>query len=230
MIRMIRPTRDPRPRSPLHAHPRSSPGAPAALALCALLTVACRGPQAAGPTAIEIDAREYSRLFEAATLVLRDTGFDVARQDYRFGELASTPLKSPLFFEFWEPTHGHGLTVQDSTNDQRRVARVYLEPAASAAADADEPANYVMGVEIVIERLQQPLRYLTNSPRQPIGTLADVPAEVARLGVYGPYWQPVGRDDALAARILAQAVRRSLTLPREQTPPPPLPAAADRAL
>lgn len=218
---------------------RTAPiGRTAALTLL-LMATACRGPRAAGPTSIEVDAREYSRLFEAATLVLRDSGFDVARQDYRFGELASAPLKSPLFFEFWEPTHGHGLTVQDSTNDQRRVARVYLEPAADASAEpdshaagssTDRPSNYTMGVEIVIERLQRPQRYLTNSANQPVGTLADVPAEVAQLGVYGPYWQPVGRDDALAAKILARAVRRSLTLPREHTLPPPLPAAGDRAL
>jgi hypothetical protein len=197
----------------------------AALLLCLAALFGCTQPQIPSPpqTQLSIHADEYSRLFEAAGLVLQDMGFSVPRRDYRFGQIATRPLNNPTVFEFWKPTHDRGLdmALQSTVNDQRRVARLFFEPESAATADA--ASMYTLRVEVMIERLQQPTRYMTHSVQQPAPLLRDIPAEVAAIGVHGPYWQAVTRDDALAAEILRRTVRRSLELARPDTPAPPLP-------
>lgn len=236
--------------------PRTSllPRALAAL-LCVTCATACtqpRTPDPIGPTQLSVHPQEYSRLFEAACLVLEDMGFDVARRDYRFGRIASAPLNSPVVFEFWKPTHDRafGSAMHSTINDQRRVARLFFEPADTdhrptarqsagmampglvapdpqpQTPDPDPPPHYTLRVEVMIERLQQPARYMTHSAHRPAALLADIPAEVAAIGVHGPYWQPITRDDALAADILERTVRRSLELARPDTPVPALPVEA----
>ncbi len=206
-------------------------------------------PDSGPPTQLSVHPQEYSRLFEAACLVLEDMGFAVTRRDYRFGQIASAPLANPVVFEFWKPTHDRSLEAagQSTLNDQRRVARLFFEPADTdhrptarqspgmampglaapdpqpQTPDPDPPPNYTLRVEVTIERLQRPARYMTHSARRPVALLSDIPVEVAAIGVHGPYWQPITRDDALAADILERTVRRSLELARPDTPAPAFP-------
>jgi hypothetical protein len=253
------PTFAPPRRRPLDSWPMNVPRLSLLTALGLLHLVACAQPAPKpGPSGLDapvptthlaVHPQEYSRLFEAACLVLEDMGFAVPRRDYRFGQIATSPLNNPVIIEFWKPTHDRGLAMalQSTFNDQRRVARLFFEPytitptqspaepftAGSPAPptpgpqprnpDPDSPSAYTFRVEVIIERLQQPARYLTNSAHRPALRLTDIPVEVAAVGVHGPYWQPVTRDDALAAVILERTVRRSLELSRPETPAPALP-------
>ena len=54
-----------------------------------------------------IESAEYDRTFRAALDVLRDMGFEPARQEYRFGRITTEPLPAPTIFEPWEDDQHH---------------------------------------------------------------------------------------------------------------------------
>ena len=165
---------------------------------------------------IEIGTSEYSRMYRAAVLVLRDHGFRLDRQDYRFGHISTRPLPAPTIIEPWDHTNSTFDQALESTiNSQRRVVSVMFDPAGEQAAQVDPDPGYLMRIEAMVERVQIPARQLTGSTDGPrvFGTLSVVPRELAQRGIVGPYWQTVGRDSYLEHQLLEQIVRQSLTLP-----------------
>jgi len=166
--------------------------------------------------AIEISTSEYSRMYRAAVLVLRDRGFRLDRQDYRFGRVTAWPMPAPSIMEPWEHTNSTvGQALESTINSQRRVVSVMLDPAGDQAVQADPDLGYVMRIEVLVERLQVPARQLTGSTHGPrvCGTLSVVPRELAERGIVDAYWQPVGGDSYLERQLLEQIVRQSLMLP-----------------
>jgi len=195
------------------------------------LVIGCTSaPSASAPVSIAAD--EYPRMFQAAIDVMRDEGFIVDRQDYRFGRITSKPLTAPTIMEPWRRSANTAKQAIDSTiNDQRRVVVVMLEPVdksnpASLGADVSTleqavqsealagQGDYDVRVEVIIEQIQTPTRFLTGSTRgnSIYGHLRSVPAELDERGIGEVYWIPVGRDPYLEERLLRQIVRRSVSV------------------
>ncbi len=166
---------------------------------------------AVSPTQLDIDAREYRRLFDAALLVLRDAGFTLDRRDYRLGIITTRPLFAPTIFEPWHSRHASAATTFESTfNDQRRLVRVSLPPAQPADDNTTEPAmadTYQLIVEVQIERRQHGLQRLEGSTDA--GQLVGSMRRTEQADTDSDHWRPMGRDVALEERLLQQIVRRS---------------------
>ena len=174
---------------------------------------------------------EYGRMYQAAVDVLREEGLVVAMQDYRFGRIASEPFAAGTIAEPWRKS-GRTLrqAARSTLNSQRRVVTVTIESTTAptgAEADAKSPlakvaadrarsgeGDYLVRVEVSIEQLQVPRRYLTGSTtgRSVFGHLSSVPAELEERGISGNYWQPVGTDPYMEQHLLEQIVRRSISV------------------
>ncbi|MCC7408936.1 MAG: hypothetical protein IT442_12760 [Phycisphaeraceae bacterium] len=198
----------------------------AGAALLLWLAVAMAGCHSASKSAVNplaIDAREYSRLFEASVLELRDLGFVVDREDYRFGQITTRPLTSPTIFEFWKPVNSTmGQAAQSTANLQRRTVQVFLEPARPEGAQAPTAEGgelhagpYQLRVEVMIERLQRPDAFVSGASDRPLGSLTAHPQEWERRGIADRYWLAVGRDERLERRLIERIVRQSFKLKRD---------------
>ena len=198
--------------------------------LCASL-IGCAAAPGPARSSVEIAAAEYGRMYQGALEVLRDRHLQVAEADYRFGHITSVPLVSPTIAEPWRRSLGTtGQTLQSTLNSQRRVVSITIEPLGDADGDQAQPtaepetpaaegaaairAEYRLIVEVTLEQLQVPRRYLTGSTSggKVFGTLEEVPTEWAQRGITGSYWSPVGRDPHLEQQLLEQIVRRSMTV------------------
>ncbi len=171
---------------------------------------------------IEVDETEYARLFNAAVVVLREKGFTVDQQDYRYGRVTTRPARSPTFLEPWHAdntTFDQGL--MSTINHQRRRISLYFEPKQAEAGRLGEGrsvggegtgGDYLFHAEILVERLVVPVARLTGStrPRGLIGKLSDVPVEWKERGIQDAYWRIVGRDPFLEQRLIAEIIRRSM--------------------
>lgn len=207
------------------------PGVPRLLPLLALLLtcVGCQtAPYHAGPNPMEIDPSEFDRLFQASTAVLREEGYVVDREDYRFGAITTQPRPSATLLEPWKGDNTTFSQAAESTlNKQRRSISVTIAPppADEVRSPDDPPRNphsYDFAVEVLIEQEQSPRRSFTGSTVGPrvVRPLNDTPAELKERGIANAYWQPVGRDPYLERRLMGLIVRRSLSLPAASSAAP----------
>ena len=202
-------------------------------AVLVLLTLGgCAGKRAA--QGVNFHAQNYPAIYASAIETLRSTGFEIDRQDYRFGIITSRPLGSPSIFEPWRHTHTSlGQTLESTVNDQQRIVRISLEqvgePAAqpsaqdlaaalddpTAAAPA-RPGDYRLQVQVMIERRQTPARRLSGStaPMRIFTNLRQLPAPLREQDVDREYWLPVGRDRKLEERLAARIMREADKLPQ----------------
>ena len=165
-------------------------------------------------------------MYQAAVEVLREEGLVVAMQDYRFGRIASEPFAAGTIAEPWRKA-GQTLrqAARSTLNSQRRVVTVTIESTTGGEGEAKSPlakvaadqarrgeGDYLVRVEVSIEQLQVPRRYLTGSTtgRSLFGHLSSVPAELEERGITSSYWQPVGTDPYMEQHLLEQIVRRSV--------------------
>ena len=200
-------------------------------ALICLGGAGCAKPLMDTPNPIEIDAREYRRMYHASVLALREQGFRVGRQDYRFGRVSTYPLAAETGLEPWYSSNTSLNQALESTlNQQRRIATVLWEPVIEPgtvaipweATKGQQGQAYRMRVEVLVERRQAPGRHLSGSTRghSVMASLSSIPVEWVNRGITSRhYWQPLGRDPLLEQRIIAAIVRKSLTLKL-----PPIPA------
>jgi hypothetical protein len=182
--------------------------------LIALIGCTATPPTASAP--VEIAADEFPRIFQASLNVLRDEGFVIDQQDYRFGTITTKPATSATFGEPW---YGRRQTPRQAAsatiNDQRRVVTVTLEPADKA--DKDEQispdTDFVVRLEVMIEQFQVTTRFLTGSARGRaiFGHLRKAPTELEERGISDHYWMPVTRDPYMEQRLLERIVRESVT-------------------
>ena len=202
--------------------PRTVTAAALAVALptmCAFGLVGCAAGHSATKNSIDIEAVEYSRVFRAAVQILRDQGFTIDREDFRYGVITTRPVGAPTIVEPWRP--GNRTTAQaiDSTlNDQRRRVAVTMKPDAPVPDGAGQGGNrsdkYTVRVDVQIERLQLPARHLTQSTagRRVFRTLWSNPGELKGRGIAKKYWEPIGRDVVLERHLLAAIIRKSMLL------------------
>jgi hypothetical protein len=205
------------------------------LALLSLAGCASDTPIVTAP--VEVDAREYARVFDASVIVLRELGYRVDRQDYRFGRVTTWPRGTATAAEVWR---SEDLTpyqsLEATLNSQRRSVTVMLDPVESApdpdasatltgkplaplpgtaSASPSSSQAYRLRVEVLVEEQQRPTEYLNGSTtgQRMNSALREVPTELANRGIAATYWQPTGRDPYMESRLIAQIIRRSVELP-----------------
>jgi hypothetical protein len=192
-----------------------------------------------GPNAVPVAARDYAGLFQASILVLRDEGFIINRQDFRFGIMNTRPLASPTAYEPWQRQNTTAYQAWESTfNYERRTVTVTLEPAGSpvgesASTSATQPAqaplataaapppSYILRVEVLIERQQNPTQQMTGSSsgHAVVADLSATPADLAERGITDKYWLPITRDPYMERQLVAEILRRAAEAPPPATAP-----------
>ncbi|MEM6853751.1 MAG: hypothetical protein AAF593_05015 [Planctomycetota bacterium] len=174
-----------------------------------------------------VSAAEYPTAFEVSGAVLRDEGFGVDRQDFRFGKITSRPKGSPTLVEAWQPDNTYpDQALRSTLGDLRRTITVTFTPTPGSDPGTDQttsvnsgntpvrgsggPSAYDVRVEVLVERLQVPERRMNGSTRGVVfADLAEVPEELQARGIAGRYWQPVGRDLHLEQRLLQDILGRT---------------------
>ena len=192
-----------------------------------LLPVGCVRQVPAVSNPVATPGRDYDRIYRAAIEELRDRGFVVDRQDYRFGRVTAAPTRSPFVVEFWRPHHTTAEQVSSSTiNHERRVIAVNLkpiddpiyDPTLTAGEDVErrrpEFTRYELHVEVMIERLQTPRQRLNGSTAgaRIHSDLDNVPLELRERGITSAYWQPVERDPYLERKLLDAILDRAAAM------------------
>lgn len=142
-------------------------------------------------------ADHYPAVFEAAVETLRDHGYRIARRDYRFGTITTFPKEAATLAEFWV---NDATTLDqrraDTLNSQQRTVTVKVE-------QSDGEAGYALTVQVLVQRLQRPERYLTHSASARISaSYTAIPIHLKKQGIDGPYAQTLDRDPLLERRLV----------------------------
>lgn len=163
-------------------------------ALMGCTTAPAEQPQTARLT---FSADRYPVVFEAAVQTLRDQGYRIARRDYRFGTITTYPKEAATAVEFWvDDATTRQQKRADTLNRQQRTVTVKVE-------QPDKDAGYALTVEVLVQRLQRPERFLTHSASPRISTTyTDVPIHLKDRGIDGPYAQTLDRDPLLERRLI----------------------------
>lgn len=168
------------------------------LLLCTTL-LGCKSAPADQPQTARLtfSADRYPAVFEAAVEVLRDNGYRIARRDYRFGTITTFPKEAGTVAEFWiDDATTRDQKRDDTLNSQQRTVTVKVE-------QPETDQGYSLAVEVQVQRLQRPERYLTHSAGSRItATYTDVPTHLSNRGIDGPYAQKLDRDSLLERRLL----------------------------
>ncbi len=193
------------------------------LMLMPLLTTACARNVPLLDNPLTINADEYEHFFHAGVEVLRRRGFQIDRQDYRFGVITTNPETSPTVLEPW---CDHNSTPQQmwlsTLNHMQRRVTIMLEPVLQNDNDAIQDATADTGqstfdqfrfrVEVLLERLEQPALRMTNASHGAgFSRLKEIPHELEIRGIEPRYWQPVGRDPYLEYRLVSEIKQYAVT-------------------
>lgn len=178
-------------------------------------------------TPVPVAASEYDRVFDAATLVLREQGFMPARQDRRFGVITTRPCTASSAFEPWRSDNTTAAQVAENTlNHRRRLVRVELRPR-PAGGDGSQPSpadaarpDYLLDVVVELQQRQHPPRNLHTAAASSVayyGRSGGARAIRTERGLERSDWRPLGRDpfleQRLAAAILDRAAKAASTTP-----------------
>lgn len=158
-------------------------------------------------------ADHYPAVHAAAVEVLRDHGFRVARNDYRFGRVTTFAKESPTFIEFWiDDATTRTQRRSDTLNAQQRNVTVRIRP-----VEPEPPySSFRLTVEVIVERLQRPERYLTHSAAGLItAAYTATPASLTERGIDGPYAQTLTRDPLLEQRLIEAIREAAESIPSE---------------
>lgn len=184
------------------------------LALALQLLAGCSAPPTTIESPMPVAAEDYRKTFEAAALSLRENGFIIDRQDYRFGKLTTKPRFSPNIVEFWNRDNTTSAqSISASLNNEHRIVTIELNRA--PGSDGQPAASaYELSIEVAIERTTDPNRRLTGSTSavNMVRALSETPTEFERQGVHGPAMVFVERDAEFEQRLLADIALR-LTAP-----------------
>ena len=166
-----------------------------------------------------ITSGEYSRYFESAIGILRNEGFPIDREDYRFGTVTTQPMDSPTMFALGSSLNMTGnQTVGSTVNAERRQILVQIDRVAPPAKKSGGGLialpllhDYVLHVEVIVERHVKPTAYITGSAfgHRVISHLSGLPTEWKRRGIAADYWRPVKRDVELEQRLLHRIIEQA---------------------
>ena len=199
-----------------------------ALFISGLFPNGCAAPLAKKQDSIDIDGSEYARVYHACVQVLREDGFTLDRQDFRFGVITTKPIADSGLEQLRRPrSHTMAQAVESTFHDQRRRVNITLKRqdqsqqppmAPGLKAKSTQPVEYALRVEVQIERRQIPKRHLTQSTagHRILRNLARNPYELEQREIRGEYWQPMGRDLYHGQHLLAAIIRKSILLGDKQ--------------
>lgn len=148
----------------------------------------CARNVVATPNPLDIDPAEYDRLYRAAQAVLRDHGFGLDRQDYRFGRITTQPLDAPTIAEPWRRTNTTARQALIATvNHYRRIATIAFvpvgEPVAEPVAAAPTPvAESNALVQITVD--DESAAAATPAEGEAVESLPAAPAYLMHVEVY----------------------------------------------
>ncbi len=181
------------------------------LIVICLAAMGCARPIVQADNPVAITGNDYHDTFEVAIDVLRDNGFVIDRRDYRFGRITTLPLGSPNLFEVWNDQNTtREQAVESTLASERRRVNVTINQPSQADTEGYPENEFQLEVEVILERRQAPTRRLVGSARRNVfSNLAAAPKELADRGITGSYWQPVGRDPYLEARLVKQIIDRA---------------------
>jgi len=193
---------------------------PAAILALALASGGCSRTLVKAQDPIEIGAGSYARVFAAAGLTLRDEGFVLNRQDYRFGVITTRPMLSGTLLEPWEQTNSTMYQAWESTlNAERRTVTVTLDPL--GAVPTTQPGSpggsgggldYRLRVEELIERQEAPERQMTGSTVRITAALSGLPESYTDRAITNSYWMPFTHDPYLEQQLVGAILRRATAL------------------
>ncbi|MEZ6192497.1 MAG: hypothetical protein R3C45_14570, partial [Phycisphaerales bacterium] len=136
-----------------------------------------------------LSADLYKTYFDTTIDVLRDNGYVIDRNDYRFGTITTLGQGSPTVLEVWNPQNTTGRQAVESTlaDEQRRVNVTFAkhqeqtatETGSDPVTEATSGGGYAIEVEVILERRQTPTRRMTGSARRNVfSSLSAVPKEL----------------------------------------------------
>ncbi len=169
------------------------------IAIC-FLGAGCSRQIVEADNPVAIDSEQYKDYFETTIDVLREKGYVIDRRDYRFGTITTLGQGSPNIFEVWNDQNTTADQTISSTlsNEQRRVNVQFAKDEA-----ANKDSGYTFEVEVIRERMEVPTRRMAGSARRTLFTdLAATPRALNEQGVVGTYWEPIGRDELMEARLM----------------------------
>ena len=181
--------------------------------LPSLLFAGCSRQIVVADNPTSLDADQYEAYFDSAIQVLRDNGFVIDLRDYRFGKITTRPQGSPNLVEVWNSQNTTADQAIESTlvSEQRRVNVTFTEVVRDVNPDpaSNIDSGYMVQVEVILERKQIPTRRMAGSARRNVfSNLAAPPRDLIERGVTGSYWEPVGPDPYLEARLVKQITER----------------------
>lgn len=177
-------------------------------------TLGCRTAPVEQPQSARLafSADRRPAVFEAAVETLREYGYRIDRQDYRFGTITTFPKEAATAAEFWiNDATTPAQRTADTLNSQQRAVTVQIQ------RPKGEP-GFVLTVEVLVQRLQRPDRYLTHSASPRITrAYTDTPMHLKDQGIDGPYAQRLHRDPLLERRLIESIKAAVKANPSEET-------------
>jgi hypothetical protein len=145
-----------------------------------------------------IDAR-FDVVFESAVDTLREYGFRLNELDRNQGRITTFALVGRHWFEFWRRD---AIAIQDVWESTVLLLRRRVTITITRSTD-DQPAQ--MTVQAVKERSSTPDRQVTNSAALVHFLNPEFPDTQTgtEISKHQDRWIPMGRDQALEARILS---------------------------
>lgn len=173
------------------------------------------------PVMLGMSAEAYDGFFNRTRDTLLELGFEIDRQDQRFGVITTEPKTSSTIFEPWDQ---NSVTQRDAfyatLNMQRRVVRVNLiaQKDMKQAPDSFElilidvnpdGVAYYADIQVMVLQRQHPTPELNTaaiaSPSFRNRERGLVRTQLTEAGMDESYWRELGRDLAYE-RMVAQRI------------------------
>jgi hypothetical protein len=200
--------------------------------IAGILAIAgCAAP--VGPASLEVDSGRYAEAFDAAAASASAIGLEPSLRDRRAGLIETAPRIAGSILEPWVPGNATlGAAFENTIAFQRRRVRFEFDPhrpdtpvPATPSATGSAPrgpdlfgvgprspdltqygGQLVLRVRVYVERAVAPgLRRDTWS--RALTTQATIRYE-GEPALPAVFWEPIGRDEALERRLLADVGRR----------------------
>ena len=160
---------------------------------------------ASNPQIIHVD--QYDAVYETALSLFDEMRWPIDVAAYNRGIIKAGPKPVPTILEpFSLGNTSNRNQLRATINDERAIATITLKP-----VNGDK--NLLsMRVEVVIERLSQPLKRLSGATQghAVFSTLSKLPEEWEVKGIQAKYWDAVDRDQDLEQLIIHKIMSKVL--------------------
>ncbi len=183
--------------------------------LAGFVLAGCRSP---GPLPSRVDVRlenevAYRQFWFHAIRSVKHFGYDLDRADPAAGVIASKPLTSKQWFEFWRnDTLAADQVAEASLQTIRRQINLTVHPTPNTG-------EYLVSAVVNVERQERPEQALTTPSN---AVQAFNPRKTTSAQAAGIRWMVLGRDPVLEAAVLQQVAHwpgaKVIVVSEEATP------------